>query len=160
MEEVQKQLAEALNRINDFENEKKAAEALARFNSRMQELDELYDLDDEDRRVLADDIKILESDEAFAAYKGKLGVMWKNKNKKAKEDKEKEMKAAIDAEVEKRISELKTSKSSHNSVDQILDKAKASNPPVPNNNQESSKPVQSLYEKFAQAFKKENIIIS
>jgi hypothetical protein len=161
MEEVQKQLAEALNKINEFESQQKTAEALARFNSRMQELDEAYDLDDEDRQVLAEDLKNLsESDEAFAAYKGKLGVMWKNKNKKAKEEKDKEMKAAIDAEVEKRISELKTSKSSSASVDEILDKAKASNPPLPNNNQESSKQEQSLYQRFAEAFKKENIIIS
>jgi hypothetical protein len=88
-----------------------------------------------------------------------MAVLWKNKNKKAKEEKEKEMKAAIDAEVEKRLSEFQKSKAS-NSVDEILDKAKAVEAGVPNNNQESSKPNKSLYEKFSEAFRKENITIS
>ena len=159
VEQVQEQLAEALSKINEFETQRKTAEALARFNVRMQEIDEAFELDDEDRQVLAEDIKNLdESEEAFAAFKKKLGVMWKNKDKQAKQEKEKEMKAAIDAEVEKRILELKSKASA--SVEDALDKVKASEVGVPNNNEQSSQAPKSLIEKFKGAFSKDNITIS
>jgi hypothetical protein len=159
VEQVQEQLAEALSKINEFETQRKAAEALARFNVRMQEIDEAFELDDEDRQVLAEDIKNLEeSEEAFAAFKKKLGVMWKNKDKQAKQEKEKQMKAAIDAEVEKRISELKSKASA--SVEDALDKVEASEVGVPNNNEQSSQAPKSLIEKFKGAFSKDNITIS
>jgi hypothetical protein len=165
VDEIQQQLADALSKIEQFETERKAAEALARFNSRMQEIDEIFELDDEDRQVLAEDIKNLdETDEVFASYKNKLGVMWKNKNKKAKEEKdkekEKEMKAAIDAEVEKRVSSLEKAATSTASVEEVLENVKASEAGLPNNNQESSKAQKSLFERFSEAFKKENITIS
>ena len=159
VEQVQEQLAEALSKINEFETQRKTAEALARFNVRMQEIDEAFELDDEDRQVLAEDIKNLEeSEESFAAFKKKLGVMWKNKDKQAKQEKEKEMKAAIDAEVEKRILELKSKASA--SVEDALDKVKASEVGVPNNNEQSSQAPKSLIEKFKGAFSKDNITIS
>ena len=159
IEQVQEQLAQALSKINEFETQRKTAEALARFNVRMQEIDEAFELDDEDRQVLAEDIKNLEeSEEAFAAFKKKLGVMWKNKDKQAKQEKEKEMKAAIDAEVEKRILELKSKASA--SVEDALDKVKASEVGVPNNNEQSSQAPKSLIEKFKGAFSKDNITIS
>jgi len=159
VEQVQEQLAEALSKINEFETQRKTAEALARFNVRMQEIDEAFELDDEDRQVLAEDIKNLEeSEESFAAFKKKLGVMWKNKDKQAKQEKEKEMKAAIDAEVEKRILELKSKASA--SVEDALDKVKSSEVGVPNNNEQSSQTPKSLIEKFKGAFSKDNITIS
>lgn len=159
VELVQEQLAQALSKINEFETQRKTAEALARFNVRMQEIDEAFELDDEDRQVLAEDIKNLEeNEEAFAAYKKKLGVMWKNKDKQAKQEKEKEMKAAIDAEVEKRILELKSKASA--SVEDALDKVKASEVGMPNNNEQSSQAPKSLIEKFKGAFSKDNITIS
>jgi hypothetical protein len=72
----------------------------------------------------------------------------------------KKTQARIDAEVQKRLTSTKASKISEDSVEDILDKAKASEATLPNNNESSSKPSQSLMQKFADAFKKENIIIS
>jgi DNA repair exonuclease SbcCD ATPase subunit len=160
MEEVQKQLTEALQRLNEYEVTQKAQQALATFNSRMEEIDSMFELDDEDRQVLAEDIKNLTDDESFASFKNKLSVIWRNKNKEVKTEQEKEIQAKIDAEVEKRISAMNKSSASTSSVEDILDKAKASNATLPNNNHSSSKPSQSLFEKFSEAFKKENIIIS
>ena len=160
MEDVQKQLAEALQKINEFETSQKASQALAAFNSRMEEIDSMFELDDQDRQVLADDIKALSDDEAFASYKNKLSVIWRNKNKEVKSEQEKEIQAKINAEVEKRISSLKTVASQGKSVEDILDSAKASNFDLPNNNQSSSRPAESLMQRFAEAFKKENILIS
>ena len=160
MEEVQKQLANALQKINEFESNQKAAFALATFNSRMEEIDSMFDLEDQDRQVLADDIKNLTDDESFASYKNKLSVIWRNKNKEVKSEIDREIQARIDAEVERKLSAMSKA-SSLTSVEDILDKAKASSDSkIPNNNQSSSKPSQSLIEKFAEAFKKENIIIS
>ena len=159
MEQVQSQLAEALNKINEFEASQKTAEALATFNSRMEEIDNLFDLDDQDRQVLADDIKNISDEEAFASYKNKLSIIWRNKDKQVKTEQEKEIQAKVDAEVEKRLSALQ-SKASTQSVEDILDRAKASQTQVPNNNHSSSKPAQSLFDRFAEAFKKENITIS
>jgi hypothetical protein len=160
MEEVQKQLAEALQKINEFETSQKAAEALAAFNSRMEEIDSMFELDDQDRQILVDDIKSITDDESFANYKNKLSVIWRNKNKELKTEQEKEIQAKINAEVEKRISSLQTSAAQSKSVEDILDSAKASNFNLPNNNQSSSKPAESLMQRFAEAFKKENILIS
>ena len=160
LEEVQKQLSDALNRINEFEAVQKAAEALATFNSRMEEIDNMFDLDDQDRQVLADDIKAISNDEAFAAYKNKLSVIWRNKNKEVKSEIEKEIQAKVDAEVEKIVSSYKQASNTNKSVEDILDSAKASNSTLPNNNQASSKPTESLMQRFAEAFKKENILIS
>lgn len=160
LEEVQKQLSDALNRINEFEAVQKAAEALAAFNSRMEEIDNMFDLDDQDRQVLADDIKAISNDEAFATYKNKLSVIWRNKNKEVKSEIEKEIQAKVDAEVEKIVSSYKQASNTNKSVEDILDSAKASNSTLPNNNQASSKPTESLMQRFAEAFKKENILIS
>ena len=162
MEEIQKQLKEALEKVSEFETAQKAAQALASFNSRMQELDSMFDLEDADRQILAEDIKNLNSDESFASYKNKLSVIWRNKNKEVKSEQEKEIQAKINQEVERRLASLnKQSTSTASSVEDILDKAKASNDlNIPNNNHSSSQPSQSLIQKFAEAFKKENIIIS
>jgi predicted transcriptional regulator len=162
VEEVQKQLADALSKISEFETEKKTAQALARFNSRMEEIDQMFDLDDEDRRILVDDIKSLdESEESFASFKNKLSVIWRSKNKEAKSEIEKQVQAKIEEEVQKRLELLKNSNASTtNSVEQILDKAKPVNAELPNNNQQSSEAPQSLVQKFAEAFRKENILIS
>jgi hypothetical protein len=162
MEEVQKQLSDALEKVTQFETEQKAMKALAAFNSRMEEIDNMFDLDDEDRQILVEDVKNLSDDEAFASYKNKLSVIWRNKNKEIKSEQEKEIQAKINAEVEKRLSNInKASFASNSSVEDILDKAKASSDVnIPNNNHSSSQPSQSLIQKFAEAFKKENIIIS
>lgn len=160
MEEVQKQLADALQKVNEFEANQKAAQALASFNSRMEEVDSMFDLEDQDRQILAEDIKNIVDDEAFASYKNKLSIIWRNKNKEVKSELDKEIQARINSEVEKRLS-LMSKSSTTSSVEDILDKAKASTDVnIPNNNQSSSQPNQSLIQRFAEAFKKENILIS
>ena len=162
IEEVQKQLTDALAEISKVREEQKAAQALAAFNSRMEDIDNIFELDDEDRKVLAEEIKSLPQDEeSFANFKSKLSVIWKNKNKEVKSEQEKEIQAKIEAEVEKRLASASKVRANTSSVEDILDKAKASNDAlIPNNNYNSSKPAQSLIERFAEAFDRKNIIIS
>lgn len=160
VEQMQVQLSSALTKISEFETAKLAAEALARFNSRMEEVDNTFDLDDEDRRILAEEIKNLsEDEESFASYRNKLQVIWKHKNKDIKSEYDKQVQARIDEEVQKRIEKMNKS-NANSSVEDILDKAKASSVTIPNNNEPSSKPSQSLVQRFSEAFKKENITIS
>ena len=159
VEQVQKQLSDALVKINEFEAQTIATQTLARFNSRMEEVDFMFELEDEDRRILAQEIKDLsDSEECFSSYKDKLSVIWRHKNKETKSQIDKEIEAKINDEVQKRLQKFKSSAST--SVDDILDKATANDSLIPNNNQQSSKPEQSLLERFSQAFKKENITIS
>ena len=164
VEKLQTQIGEASQRIAEFENFKKQEEAIARFNARMEVIDNSYDLDDEDRKVLLDELKNLDpSEEAFASYQDKLTVMWKHKNKEVKASYEKSIQERIEAEVAKKLasvsvaSETKTDKEL---AEEALEKAQASESGLPNSNEESSKETKSLRDKFASAFSRENITIS
>ena len=164
VEKLQSQIGEASQRIAEFENFKKQEEAIARFNARMEVIDNSYDLDDEDRKVLLDELKNLDpSEEAFASYQEKLTVMWKHKDKEVKASYEKSIQERIEAEVAKKLasvsvaSETKTDKEL---AEEALEKAQASESGLPNSNEESSKETKSLRDKFASAFSRENITIS
>ena len=153
----------AFEKIQEFENFKKQEEIVARFNARMEVIDQDYELDDEDRKVLASDLKELaHSDEAFASYKDKIAVMWKHKNKESKAAFEKQIQARIDEEVAKKISVSNASeaKTAEELAQEALDNAKASETPPPNNNEAQSQQPISLRDKFANAFSRDNIVIS
>jgi hypothetical protein len=164
VEKLQAQIGEASQRISEFENFKKQEEAVARFNARMEAIDNSYDLDDEDRKVLVDDLKSLDSsEEAFASYQGKLSIMWKHKNKEVRASYEKDIQERIDAEVAKKLASVSTAsevKTDKELAEEALEKAQASESTLPNSNEESSKETQSLREKFASAFSRKNITIS
>jgi hypothetical protein len=170
-EKIEKQLEEASQKISEFEVLKQQEEALARFNSRMEVLDQEYDLDDEDRKVLADDLKGLDaSEEAFASYQNKLSIMWRHKNKEAKASLEKSIQEKIDAEVAKRVGSVSKASVSNDPeekeeetaevAEEALENAEASEAGIPNSNENSSRQPETLREKFAGAFSRENIVIS
>jgi hypothetical protein len=163
VKKVEAELKAAVEKIQEFENFQKQEEAVARFNSRMEVIDQGYELDDEDRKVLASDLKELaNTEEAFASYQEKLAVMWKHKNKEAKAAFEKQIQARIDEEVAKKISVSNASenKTAEELAQEALDNAKASETTLPNNNEAQSQQPVSFKEKFANAFSRENIVIS
>ena len=164
IEQVQDELKTAVEKIQAFENFKKEEEAVARFNSRMDSIDQTYELDDDDRKVLVSDLKALEpTDEAFASYQEKLAVMWKHKNKEAKAAFEKQIQARIDEEVAKKLNVSTASEEKKTDAElsqEALEKAEASKETLPNNNEHQSQAQPSLRDKFKTAFSKENIIIS
>jgi hypothetical protein len=80
---VKKQVEELGQKLATIEAEKEAKAKEEAFNLRMASFDEEFDLSDEDRKVLASDLKDL-SEEGFAAYKSKMSVLMKEKNKAAK----------------------------------------------------------------------------
>lgn len=163
------ELAATKAKLAELETKATAEAAANLFSARMAEMDAEYDLTDEDREVLAADIKSLdETEAAFNFFKKKSETLMKDKNKKAKESKEKETKAAIEEAVAKRLAEIAKASTKKGLTDKelaekALEEAKASEKGVrlPNTNQSQSDQV-SLKEKFAAAFAntKENITVT
>lgn len=163
VESIKEELKTAQERITEFEAAKLAEEAVARFNSRMEEIDSLYDLEESDAAFIAEKIKGLDdAEESFASFKSELEVFWASKNKEAKAKIEEEIQAKIDAEVEKRLTTSETSEASEETAEEVdveeaLANAEQTNEEIPNNN-EAQASATTLKEKFAAAFSRENIL--
>ncbi len=84
VEDLQAQLKEVADKQTAAANE-------AAFNSRMAALDEAFDLDDDDRAILVDEVKTLESEAAFAPWMDKKKKLMKEKTKEFKKEKAKAM---------------------------------------------------------------------
>jgi hypothetical protein len=164
VDSIKEELKAAQERIAEFEATKLAEEAVARFNSRMEEIDSLYDLEESDSSFIAEKIKGLDaSDEAYASFKDELAVFWSSKNKEAKAKIEEEIQAKINAEVEKRLTS-ETAEASEDSkedvqvdVEEALANAEQTTTEIPNNN-EAQASAKTFKEKFAAAFSRENIL--
>ena len=148
-EKIKEELERVKAALIKFEEEKVAKANEEAFNLRMASFDEEFDLSDEDRQVLATDIKDL-NEESFAAYKNKMAVLMKEKNKAAKKAKEEEMKKSKASEVKE---EIKASTSSEQSatevVDEVLDNSNVEKNSIPNSTATADV---SLREKYSKAF--------
>lgn len=98
--ELAAKVAELAAQLNKIEEAKAAEVAEKLFQERMAGLDAEFDLDDESRAFVAEDIKGL-SDEAFTAYAKKAKALFKKKgakdNGKCMEPDKDDAKAALDA---------------------------------------------------------------
>ena len=75
------------------------------FNSRMESLSNDYDLNEEDLKIVALELKSVPVGiESFAEYKEKFMQIWSHKNKEFIQKQAEELEAKIAAEVEKRLS--------------------------------------------------------
>lgn len=105
VEELQAKLAE-------IESKQAAAANEAAFNSRMAALDETFDLEDEDRALLVEEIREVKSDEVFASWMDKKKKLMKEKTKsykaeKAKCMKDKMAKAGVTIELDEKTLDFK-----------------------------------------------------
>jgi len=93
-EELKEKLTSVEKSLAELEAEKQERDAQQRFNERMSTLDEGYKLTDEDREVIALDIKDMDN-ENFESYSKKLSVLLKGKSREllAKEEAEEKLKA-------------------------------------------------------------------
>ena len=155
--QLEEKLGAANERISYFENEKRAEEALASFNQRMEEVDEKFELDDQDREFLASELKSLENQEAYEAFASKLEVLWKHKNKEVQAEFDAQIQARIDEEVAKRVS---TASTEEVEVEEALDAAEATDSAISNANEAVASEEVSLRDKFKSAFSRDNIEIS
>ena len=168
MEDLHKKLEEANEKITSLESSINAAAAEQLFNSRMEAIDELYDLSDQDRTVLANEVKTLEaSDEAFESYQGKLASLLQHKSKAFKMEQEKQFEAKVQEELEKRLASsqeevavaTETVSESQESVEEVVENVEVPHSSIANNN-EASSTEESLSDQFRKAFNTENISIT
>lgn len=157
--ELQTKLNQAQEELKKLSDERAVEQANSTFSSRMEVLDNIYELDDQDRKVLATDLKALDlTDEAFAAFQEKLEVTFKHKNKEYIKAQEEEIQAKIDArvkeELEKRKNGEETSTASNkgeeteDEVDNAVDNATATNSEPANSNSETNETKKTLVERF------------
>ncbi len=161
VESIKEELKVAQERINEFESAKAAEEAVATFNSRMEEIDSVYELEESDSAFIAEKIKGLDaSEEAFASFKDELSVFWASKSKEAKAKQEEAIASRVEAEIEKRLNTSEASEEVAEEVDveEALENAEATEESIPNNNEAQASST-TLKDKFAAAFSRENITI-
>ena len=166
VEKMSKTLAESNQKLWQMEENSRATQTLVRYNERMAAMQDEYGMDEEDCAAVAAELKTLEvkdgeKDEVFAAFKEKMGKFWKHKNKTAIAKMREEAKAAVDAEVKAKIAELATAGQikageENKTVEDALDKAKASAESVINNNEEVSTQ-ETLIDRWKKNFTKDSI---
>jgi hypothetical protein len=162
VESIQEELTKAQERIGEFEKAQAAVEAEALFNSRMEEIDSIYDLEESDSSFIAQKIKGLDSsEEAFASLKGELEVFWASKNKEKLALAEAEVEARVTEEVEKRLKDgyvVASEQKEDVDVEEALSNAEATTAEIPNNNEAQASTTKSLKDRFAAAFSRDNIL--
>jgi hypothetical protein len=162
VKQLQQELKSASDRVSELEQGQKQNEAIARFDSRMSAIEEIYELDDESRKIVAHELKDLdESEEAFATFQEKLSVVLRHQNKQFIAKQEEEFNSKLAEAVEKRIAELKSENSSEDeAVEEALENVNSEEEVIANNNAESSEEEVSLKQKFQEAFSEENLTIN
>lgn len=156
------QLTVELDKVKDALGELEKAnterEAEEQFNQRMSLLDEEYALTDEDREVIASDIKDMDK-EAFTAYQHKMSVLLSAKNKVVlaeAEAKAGEAKASVEKEQQEAVASETVSETSKEVeaavkevVEEVLENAEIEIDEVPVSSEAQEL---SLYDKYAKAF--------
>ena len=175
MSEVEQQLESTQKQLAALEEENSAREAEVRFNARMEMLNDIYELDEEDSKIVAAELASLdETEESFAGYQEKLAKVWKHKNKEFIAAEQKAFEDRVAQEVEKRLSQ--TAEASEETTEEVVEVAEASETEETEetetadevvealdaleveeaaviNNNESSSEGDSLRERFAKTFK-------
>lgn len=168
LEDLKSKLEQSEDQISSLTSEIEAKKSEDAFNSRMEQVDATYELNEEDRKLLVNEIQALDSsEESFKEYSAKLEVMWAHKNKEYLAEQEKLFNEKLEAEVQKRLagnssedSEAQASEDqAEESVEEVLENTVAEEEVIANNNSDSATEEISLREKFQQAFAKENITI-
>ena len=155
-DKVKDELQSISENLKSLEEEKSAKAAEELFNQRMASFDEKYELSDEDRKVIASDIKELD-EETYSSYMEKMTVLLSAKDKEA-------IAAAVAAE-ESEVSkkepqeEAKASEEETNEevVSEALDNAEVETDAVATTT-DVEEPT--LYEKYKDAFSVDNFNIN
>lgn len=123
------------------------------FSARMTEFDKEFDLSDEDRSLLAQDLKDI-SEDSFAAYKNKMAVLMKEKKKGAKKMQAEKMEKM---EEEKERKDMKASSETAASVIEEIIDSKDQKVEVPNTISVRSA---TMYQKYKSAFDVDQFVIN
>ena len=126
--DVREQLEKLSSSIAELEKEKAERIALDKFNERMASLDEAYKLSDEDRQVIAAQIKNLD-EESFEKYLNDMKVLLSSKVKTDDLDEEEEKEETI--EQEQAEAKASVEPSVEEVVEDALDKAEEIKEEIP-----------------------------
>jgi chromosome segregation ATPase len=166
IEDLQNKLEEASEKITSLESSIDSAQAEELFNSRMESVDDLYDLTDQDRGVLAKEIRGLDTSEAvFEEYHSKLASLLQHKSKAFKVEQEKQFETQVQEAVEKRLAQQAAASDNvsttepDETVEDVVENVEVPHSSMANNN-EASSVEESLEDKFKRAFSAQNISIT
>lgn len=169
IEGLKQQLSDAQDQLKKLEDERSVDQANAAFSARLEILDNIYELDDQDRKLLADELRALDiTDEAFASYQEKLAVALRHKNKEFIKKQEEELQAKIDERVEeelaKRSNKEQNSSASDNNDDGqgddiagAMDNADSNGEEISNANSENNDGSETLVQRFKK-LKREDLV--
>ena len=169
VEEMKQKLEAAEDKIRQFEEDTQRQEALARFNARMEAVEQDYELSEADLKIVASEVKELDlADEAFASYREKLAVVFAHKDREHIKAEKEKFDQAVSEAVEKRVTDMKETKASTEpevveekvNLEEVLEEAEQVTPEISNTNEASSGETETLRTKFQSAFSKENINIT
>jgi hypothetical protein len=145
---LQNEVASLKAALEAAQAEMQKAAAAELFNARMASFDAEYDLDNESREVIANDILNLNED-AFAAYKNKMAIFMKNKKKgEMKDSGSKESSKEDSKETKASVAEV---------VEEITDKAEKETVGIPMTSTASQS---SLFDKYKQAFDYDGFVVT
>tara|TARA_Y100000593_G_C4321294_1_gene343939 strand:+ start:5157 stop:6644 length:1488 start_codon:yes stop_codon:yes gene_type:complete len=144
-ETLKEELTKVSESLSVLESEKKDREAQEQFNERMASFDEVYELTDDDRKVISSDIKDLD-DETFSAYQEKMQVLLKDKSKKNLAEAEE---AISEEETKEAKASEEETEEKEEVVDEALDNAEVESNTVANTTDAEEATV---YEKYKNAF--------
>ena len=124
--------------LDSLEAEKTEREKLDKFNERMSLLDDEYVLEDEERKVIASDIKEM-GEEDFSAYTEKLSVLLKSKSKAAVAEQQEAIASAeekaktekVEAETKEEEPALEETTSEEQVVEEAIDQAEEQTEEIP-----------------------------
>lgn len=164
LEENNQKLAETAAKLAELQNTISAQAAQELYSSRMSLLDSEYDLDEVDRQFLAKEVSVLDNtDEAFASYKEKIAVLFRHKSKASKLDQDKIFQERLEAELAKRMGQVKTQPTEvvekTVEVETALANAKREEPAIPAQSITPSETKTSWKERLGKAFSKENVTV-
>lgn len=154
LESTKKELDTVKANLEQLQNKVTAKEEEELYNQRMAYFDDTYELAQEERQAIANEIKGVDKD-LFEKIKGKYDIFLKNKSKAAiQAKKDEEQKKAQEA----KAAELAKADDNTTSKDQVIDDAlkngKDANANLPN----AQSPETKWEDQFAEAFKIENCV--
>ena len=144
-------------KLDTLETEKAKKESEELFNQRMASLDETYALENEDREVIAEQVKDLD-EEAWESFAKRISVLLRDKSREVLAKKEAETKATEEVKEEQEEQEEQTeeSKASEDIVDEAIDRGEEDAEVVPASTNASEI---STYDKYKNAFSVEQFDI-
>ena len=142
-------------KLDTLETEKAKKEAEELFNQRMASLDETYALENEDREVIAEQVKDLD-EEAWESFAKRISVLLRDKSREVLAKKEAEAKEVKEEKSEEQEEKTEESKASEDIVDEAIDRGEEDAEVVPASTNASET---STYDKYKDAFSVEQFDI-